>query len=39
MVFGDADGIPIVGDFNGDGVDEIGVYHPGNPGPAAGDAR
>ena len=26
MVFGDADSIPIAGDFNGDGIDEIGVY-------------
>ena len=26
LVFGDADSIPIAGDFNGDGIDEIGVY-------------
>jgi serine-aspartate repeat-containing protein C/D/E len=26
LVFGNADGIPVSGDFNGDGVDEIGVY-------------
>ncbi|TWT37695.1 Serine-aspartate repeat-containing protein D precursor [Posidoniimonas corsicana] len=27
--FGDADGIPVVGDWNGDGVSEIGVYTDG----------
>jgi len=26
LVFGDADSLPIAGDFNGDGIDEIGVY-------------
>jgi protocatechuate 3,4-dioxygenase beta subunit len=30
FVFGDADSIPIAGDFNGDGIDEIGVYSRGH---------
>lgn len=30
LVFGDADSIPIVGDWNGDGVTEVGVYRHGH---------
>ena len=29
VVFGNVEGIPVVGDFNGDGVDEIGVFNDG----------
>lgn len=29
-VFGLADGIPLAGDFNGDGIDEIGIYRRGH---------
>jgi hypothetical protein len=28
--FGLSDGVPVVGDWNGDGIDEIGIYHDGH---------
>lgn len=30
VVFGDADSIPVIGDWNGDGKDDLGVYHDGH---------
>lgn len=30
VVFGDADSIPVIGDWNGDGSDDLGVYHDGH---------
>ena len=30
VVFGDADSVPIVGDWNGDGKDDVGVYRRGH---------
>lgn len=30
ITFGTTDGIPVIGDFNGDGVDEVAIYHNGH---------
>jgi serine-aspartate repeat-containing protein C/D/E len=37
FALGDADDLPVVGDWNGDGVDEPGVYHDAAIKPDAGE--